>query len=79
MVAALVVVASLAYWEPSRESEVALREFADEQATLASASGTAIEAKLRSIQRDALAIAPESARLQDLLRQAETAAREARP
>ncbi len=53
MLAAIVAVASLAYWDSARESAVALVEFEEEQATLAAASAAAVEAKLHDGRSDA--------------------------
>jgi len=51
MVAALVAVGGLAYWDDARESQAALDDFADEQATLASSVAVDLSARLASLQR----------------------------
>jgi len=59
MIAAIAVVASFAYWDSARESELALQDFADEEASLAVAGGAAVEAKLRDVRKDTQVIARE--------------------
>src|SRR5258706_12444961 len=59
MVTAITVVASLAYWDGARESELALHDFAEEQASLALAGSAAVEAKLRDVRKEAQAVARE--------------------
>jgi signal transduction histidine kinase len=52
MIATVVLVAGLAYWDAERESAAALEDFAQEQATLATALGAGL--RLRALQNPAL-------------------------
>jgi two-component system NtrC family sensor kinase len=54
MLVAVAAVASLAYWDERREAEAALREFSEEQATLAQALSRALAERLAVVERDAL-------------------------
>jgi two-component system NtrC family sensor kinase len=54
MLVAVAAVASLAYWDERREADAALREFSQEQATLAQALSRALAERLAVVERDAL-------------------------
>jgi two-component system NtrC family sensor kinase len=54
MLVAVAAVASLAYWDEQREADAALREFTEEQATLAQALSRALAERLAVVERDAL-------------------------
>jgi two-component system NtrC family sensor kinase len=54
MLLAVAAVASLAYWDERREADEALREFSEEQATLAQALSRALAERLAVVERDAL-------------------------
>ena len=57
MALAVAVVAGLAWWDEQRESALALDEFADQQAALASSAAAALRSRLDVAEHDALALA----------------------
>jgi signal transduction histidine kinase len=57
MLAAVALVAALAFWDARRESAAALDDFADEQATLAGSVASELGTRLVAVRRDALLIA----------------------
>ena len=57
MVGAITVVATIVYWDASRESLAALDDFAEEQATLARSVGSALRVRLDQRRESALATA----------------------
>jgi two-component system, NtrC family, sensor kinase len=56
MLAAMVVVTSLAWWDEEREAGAALRDLGNEQAILASSLAGGLGARLASVERDAVLI-----------------------
>jgi signal transduction histidine kinase len=63
MLGAIALVAGLLYWDTQREDAAALRDFGEEQATLAQAVGATLSARLSATRKDALAIATELVRV----------------
>jgi len=57
MIAAVIAVAAVAYWDEERESTAALEDFAQEQATLARSVAGELETRLAVARRDALVAA----------------------
>jgi two-component system, NtrC family, sensor kinase len=63
MFGAIALVAALLYWDAQRESAAALRDFGEEQATLAEAVAATLSARLTTTRKDAMAIATELVRV----------------
>jgi len=61
MIAAVVGVGSLAYWDDARESAAVLEEFGQEQATLADTVAVSLATRLEDVRRDALVFADDAA------------------
>jgi signal transduction histidine kinase len=70
MLAAVALIAALAFWDEKRESSAALEDFAMEQATLARALGAELQVRLTGAKED-VPVAAEAHRLATDLRAAE--------